>query len=460
MLTTYDKYVADHRVFEAGLNGVQPDWLRELRQRGLAAFETVKFPTASRGNERWKYTNVRPIASGTFAYPFEVNGAAASDAVKQVAPWDERWDRLVFVDGHFSDGQSRVHPSSDGVRVERLGEAAAADNESAREHLGRYAGVDDDGFTAVNTAFLHDGAFVHVPDETEHESAIHLVFVSTGRTEPTATYPRTLILVGRHSRLTVVESYVGLSQRSYFTDAVAEIVVDEGGSLDHYRYLSESPEGYHIGTTRVRLGRDSRFRSTSFARGAALARNDLQVVLDAPGASCDLNGLYLTSGRQHIDNHIDIDHAMPHTSSEQYFKGILADRSRAVFSGRVLVRPGAQKTYALQADKNLLLSEGARVNTKPSLEIFADDVQCFHGATVGAVPDEALFYMRSRGIDEETARDLLIHGFASEIIERVALEPLRDFLDKLFSRSVLEGHKSQRRPDAASGRAPVPTNHG
>ena len=238
--------------------------------------------------------------------------------------------------------------------------------------------------------------------------------------EPTATYPRTLILVGRHSKLTVVESYVGLSQRPYFTDSVAEIVVDEGGSLEHYRYLNESPEAYHIGTTRVRLGKDSQFRSTSFARGAALARNDLQVVLDAPGGSCDLNGLYLTSGRQHIDNHIDIDHAKPHTSSEQYFKGVLADRSQAVFSGRVLVRPDAQKTYARQRDKNLLLSKGARVNTKPSLEIFADDVQCFHGATAGAVADEALFYMRSRGIDEDTARALLVHGFASEIIERVS----------------------------------------
>ncbi len=441
-LTAYDKYIADHRAFEAGLNGEQPDWLRKLRQRGLDAFEAVKFPTATRGNERWKYTNVGPVASRAFAYPFEANGTAASAAITQVVPWDEQWDRLVFIDGHFSADRSSVQRSSDGVRVERLVDAAAADAGLVEEHLGSYTEVDEDGFTAVNTAFLHDGAFVHVRDDTEAEAVLHLVFVSTGRPEPTATYPRTLILVGRHSRLTVVESYVGLAQSPYFTDAVAEIVVEEGGSLEHYRYLNESPEAYHIGTTRVRLGRDSEFKSTSFARGAALARNDLQVVLDAPGGSCDLNGLYLTSGRQHIDNHIDIDHAKPHTSSEQYFKGILADSSRAVFSGRVLVRPDAQKTYARQSDKNLLLSEGARINTKPSLEIFADDVQCFHGATAGAVADEALFYMRSRGIDEETARALLIHGFASEIIERVKLESLRDYLDRLFSRSLQAGRIS------------------
>jgi Fe-S cluster assembly protein SufD len=195
----------------------------------------------------------------------------------------------------------------------------------------------------------------------------------------------------------------------------------------------ESPSAFHIGATRVTLERDSSYNFTSMARGARIARNDLSVLLDAPGSSCNLKGLYFTSGSQHIDNHIDIDHAKPHSSSDQYFKGILADRSRAVFSGRVLVRKDAQKTYARQSDKNLLLSEGARINTKPSLEIYADDVQCFHGATAGSVPQDALFYMRSRGLDDETARALLVYGFASEIIDRVRLEPLRRHLERMFS---------------------------
>ena len=227
-----------------------------------------------------------------------------------------------------------------------LADAISQDGGVVKEHLGRFATPDDDGFTAANTAFLRDGAFVRLPEDASPETPLHLIFLSTGRPEPTVSHPRTLVIAGPRSRLTLVESYVSLSQASYFTNAVVEMVVDDGAQIEHYRYLNESPNAFHIGSTRVRLGRDSGFSSLSFARGARLARNDLNVLLDGPGASCVLNGLYQTSGTQHIDNHIDIDHAKPHGSSDQYFKGILADRSRAVFSGRVLVRPDAQKTYA------------------------------------------------------------------------------------------------------------------
>ena len=218
------------------------------------------------------------------------------------------------------------------------------------------------------------------------------------------------------------------------------MVVDDGAEVEHYRYLSDADSAFHVGTTRVRVGRDASFRSTSFAKGSKIARNDLDVLLDGEGGSCLLSGLYATSGRQHVDNHINIDHAKPHATSDQYFKGVLVGQSRTAFSGRVLVRKGAQKTFAKQADKNLLLSKGARINTKPSLEIYADDVQCFHGATAGAVADDALFYMMSRGVDRETATALLVHGFAREIIDRVSLEPLRDFLGQsLFSASLAGG---------------------
>ena len=431
--TKYDRYRADFGVFRESMGKNGPAWVGGVRQNGIEHFNRLGFPTHVQGNERWKYTNVGPIASSTFEYPFEASvDSVSAELVKGLVPLDESWLRLVFVDGSFVPGLSTAK-TSNGLQIGNLADVMARDGRVMEEHLGRQALVEDDGFTAINTAFLRDGAFVHLPEGTSPESALHLVYLTTDRPEPIVTYPRTLILAGPNSRLTVVESYVSPSEGPYFTDAVSEIAVGEGAQVEHYRYLKESPEAFHIGTTRVRLDRDSTFSSTSFATGARLARNDLNVLLDGPGSSCFLNGLYVTSGTAHLDNHINVDHAKPHCTSDQYFKGILAGRSRAVFSGRVLVREDAQKTYAKQSDKNLILSKGARINTKPSLEIFADDVQAFHGATAGAMADDALFYMRSRGMDEETARALLIHGFASEIIDRVRLEPLREHLDAIFA---------------------------
>ena len=431
---SYDRYRSDHRAFESSLAADGPAWLHAIRQRGLESFNRLGFPTATRGNERWKYTNVTPLANVVFEYPFDVdaNGISALD-IKELAPWDETWTRLVFIDGSFSPTLSTGHLSANGLIAANLVDSISEESELVEKYLGRMASAEDDGFAAINTAHLRDGAFVHVPDGSSPDSPLHLVFLTTDRPKATVSYPRSLITVGRHSRLTVVESYVSLSHGPYLTDTVVEIVAGEGAEIDHFRYLMESPDAFHIGTTRVNLGPDSTFKSTSFARGARLARNDISVLLDAPGSSCYLKGLYFTSGTQHIDNHITIDHARPHTTSDLFFKGILNDKSRAVFSGGVLVRKDAQKTNARQADKNLILSEGARVNTKPSLEIFADDVQCTHGATAGAVAEEALFYMRSRGLDEETARTLLVSGFASEIIDGVHLQPLQDTMNRLFS---------------------------
>ena len=431
---SYDQYERDQATFQNGLPPDEPAWLRDLRGRGREAFSTLGFPTGTRGNERWKYTNVGPIARAVFEYASDANGSDVSESlIRDIAPWHEDWTRLVFIDGTFSAALSSQQTGGKEIHVTNLADAASGNGVALEEHLGRYADVAEDGFTALNTAFMQDGAFVNVPDDCSPEAPLHLLFVSTGREKPAVSHPRSLIVLGRNSRLTVLESYVGLPGARYFTNAVAEIVCKEGSEIEHHRYLMESSLAFHIGVTRVTLERDSSYLSTSMARGARIARNDLSVLLDAPGSSCNLKGLYFTSGSQHIDNHIDIDHAKPHSSSDQFFKGILAGNSRAVFSGRVLVRKDAQKTYARQSDKNLLLSEGARINTKPSLEIFADDVQCFHGATAGAVAEEALFYMKSRGLDEETARRLLIAGFAGEIIDTIRLEPLREHMERMFS---------------------------
>ena len=428
-LSPLDTYRTDFLDLEGSAPGGS-GWLADLRSRGLEAFADNGFPTASRGNEKWKYTSVVPISRAVLGYAFEP-GLAGAGEIRAAAPWDEDEARLVFVDGHYSEELSNPL-SAPGLRLDRL--SAASSNGAAAPHsLGSLASPGDDAFVALNTAFLRDGVAVEAQADAEATTAMHLVYVSTDREKPSASHPRTLVVAGRNSRLTVLESYVGLGDGSYLTNAVTEIVAEEGSSVEHYRYMAESANAFHVGSSYARLERDSSFRSTSFARGARIARNGLSVVLEAPGASCVLKGLYYTTGSEHIDNHIDVDHAGPGASSDQYFKGILDGSSKAVFSGRVLVRPDAQKTFARQADKNVVLSDRARINTKPSLEIYADDVQCFHGATAGAVADDAIFYMRSRGVDEKTARALFVHGFASEIVDAIELPSLRGHLDRMLS---------------------------
>ena len=427
---SYERYLADFETAAHGAGG--PEWLGGLRRQAIESFGRVGFPTQTRGNEQWRYTNVGPLARATFSYSLDVDsGSMPLERVKELAPWDDDWTTLVFVDGRYAPGLSR----GEGVTARSIAGSVASDGAVVGEHLGRYASIQD-GFIAVNTAFTYDGAVVEVPDDAEIDRPVHLVFVSSGASPDRVSYPRVLVLAGRNSQLTLVDSYVGPPDGRYFTNAVVEIAASEDAEVEHYRYIGESPKAFHIGATRTRLDAGASYSCTCVATGARIARNDLNVLMDAPGASCVLRGLYATSGSQHIDNHIDIDHAKPSCTSDQYFKGILDGRSKAVFSGRVLVRKDAQKTVAHQSDKNLILSEGARINTKPSLEIYADDIQATHGATAGAVADDALFYMRSRGIDEDTARRLLVSGFAAEILDTIPLDALRDHAGLVFADQV------------------------
>lgn len=428
-VAVYDRYLSDFRALEKSAADQSPEWVRELRSKALDRFREIGLPTARQGNEPWKYTNIARIAGTDFTYAAAREGPRPAD-LRKLAPWDDAWTSLVFVNGRYSTALSSQNPDHNGARVMSLAEALRADGSLAQQHLARHAALEEDGFTALNTAFLHDGAFVHVPAGRSLPAPLHLVFVSADGAEPAVSYPRTLIVADSHSKLTVIESYVGPSGFGYLSDAVTEIVVGEGAQVDHYRLLLDSKDAFHVGISRVYLGRDSTFASTSFAAGAALGRIDFRVLLDAPGASCSLRGLYVTSGTQHIDNYIYIDHAQPHTTSRLYYKGILDDRSRAVFGGTVLVRPGAIKTDAYQEDKNLLLSAEAEVDSKPSLEIYADDVKCGHGATAGAPSDDIVFYMKSRGLDPETAARFLIKGFASQILDTIRVSPLRRQLER------------------------------
>ena len=433
----YPKYLSDFQELTQASAASSQAWVRQLREQAWSQFDQVGFPTARRGNERWKYTNVAPIARATFGFPLSLDPDTAIGAsdLPAIALWRDDWTNLVFVDGRYSPALS-TSATDNGVRVANLGGASAEDGKLVEKHLGQLASVDGDGFTALNTAFLQDGALVHTPAGHSASQVVHLIYVTTGREQTPVTHPRTLVVAGANSNLALVESYYSHTEDRHFTNAVTEVVVEDGAQVDHYRLLLENVQSFHVGASRVYQGRDSTFNSVCFAKGAALGRNDFQVLLDAPGASCSLHGLYLTTGTQHMDNFINIDHTKPYGTSQLNYKGILDERSRAIFGGTVVVRKDAQKTDAHQTDKNLLLSDDAEVDSKPSLLIYADDVKCGHGATAGHIDHDTLFYMRSRGLDPETARRILIHAFASEIIDTVRVEPLRDYLDELFQEAI------------------------
>ncbi|MEE9284144.1 MAG: Fe-S cluster assembly protein SufD [Dehalococcoidia bacterium] len=430
--THQDQYLAQFEAFEAGLSLNGTGWLGPVRKAALGRFRDLGFPTARRGNEAWKYTSVAPIAREpfTFASDGSTRGIPWSD-VQRLAPRGQGWTRLVFIDGRYDPALSSPPPAN-GLRVVNLAQAAADDRGLVERHLTRYAPFGQDAFTALNTAFLHDGAFVSLAPAQSADTTVHLIFVASGQ-QRTISHPRTLIVAGEGSRVTVVESYVSLADAAHFTNAVTEIVLEAGAALDHYRLSLESTAAYHVGITRVRVDRDASLTSTAIAWGSALVRNDLGVTLDGPGASCQLNGLYVTTDSQHVDNQTFIDHASHHTTSRQYYKGVLDGKSRAVFSGRVRVRPDAQQTDARQANRNLVLSDGAEIDTKPSLEILADDVKCSHGATAGRLDEDALFYLLSRGLDSETARGVLVRAFAREIIDTIRLKAVGAFVTRLFS---------------------------
>ncbi len=427
------QYLADYRDLVGRLSPNGATWLTSLRERAWNQFASLGFPTARRGNEPWKYTNVRPIDRVAFQSGFHAGPAdVATEEVQETAPHDDSWHTLAFVDARRSQTLSSNRNSD--LTLANLPDAAVARRSIVEPHLGKYAEVDGDAFAALNTAFMNHGAVVHVPEGVSVQRPVHLLFAASNADADRVTHPRSLVVLGDNSRLTLVETYASLGSERAFTNAVVEIVLGEGAQLDHYRILAENEKTFHIGITRVYQPSDSTFNSLSFAAGPDVGRNDLHVLLDGEGAACTLNGLYMTANRQHLDNHISTTHAKPHGTSNQFYKGILAGRSRAVFSGKVVVQRDAQKSYAQQKDLNLVLSKGAEIDTMPSLEIYADDVQCFHGATAGHVDESALFYMESRGIDRDTATAMLIHGFASEIVEKIQPQSLRQYVERTATR--------------------------
>ncbi len=423
-----ENYSAACRAFTKTRAGLDQPWLTALRERAAESFQGLSFPTTR--DEEWKYTNVAPLLEKQFRQLFDLDlSGVQAKRLESVTFPEARESRLVFVNGIYAAELSNTSGLPDGVQVANLSQFASGSDQFPEAALGSLADHENDTFTALNTALIGDGAVVRIPRGRAIEQPIHLLFL-TAATEQIVAYPRVLIVAEEGSMATVVESYASLQNESCFNNAVTEVIVNPGASLDHYRLQQESERAFHIGTTRVRQEQGSRYRSLAISLGAEISRHTLNVEHRAEQIETIIDGLYIVTGSQHVDNHTSIDHAHPHCQSSQLYKGILDGRARAVFNGKVFVREGALLTDARQLNKNLLLSGTATVDTKPQLEILADDVKCSHGATVGQLEEEEIFYLASRGISSERARALLTFGFAGELIERIGIRSVREGLDR------------------------------
>jgi Fe-S cluster assembly protein SufD len=423
------RYLAEFERFEAHRPSAEPAFARALRRRAIERFAATGLPTAQQ--EEWRQTSVAPIAKQTFLAP---EGDPEGVTESQIAPFTfAAAAQLVFIDGRLSRRLSSTAGLPAGVVAGSLAEALADRSDSAEAHLGRHAKLDHP-FVALNSAFFEDGAYLELPRGAEVDGTVHLLFISSSADgKATRSFPRNLVIAGESSRLRLVETYVGTG--AYLCCPVTELVCGPSAVVDHYKVQRESREAFHIATFQLHGDRSCTPSSHSISLGGSLVRNDVNAVLDGEGIDCILNGLYLVEERQHVDNHMRVEHAKPHCSSHELYKGILDGRARAVFSGLIHVHPGAQKTDAKQSNRNLLLSRDAIANSNPQLEIYADDVKCTHGSTVGQLDDDAVFYLRSRGIGEEAARSLLTYAFASDIVERIKVEPVRKDLEEfLFAR--------------------------
>ena len=410
----------------------EPSWLRQLREVSFGKFEQSGFPVVQQ--EEWKYTNVVAIAKTKFAPVLARNGARPdSDWLTSFAYEETRNSRAVFLNGIFQPDLSSLTALPEEVVAMELGEALLSPQhgESVRKQLENGIQPDESGFTTLNTALFSSGLFLKIPRGLRVETPIHLLFIGqTGLngTQPAA-FPRVLIAGEENSSATIIESYASPHDDVYLTNAIVDLRLGSGARFEHYKVQRESPNAYHVATTTADLAQNATYDATAINFGATLSRHNIHVRMDQEGAECSVDGLYMIDGNQHTDTHSIIDHRQPRCRSRQLYKGILDGKSRAVFNGKVFVRHGAQQTDACQTNKNLLLSNEARVDTKPQLEIFADDVKCTHGAAIGQLEEDEVFYLESRGIRPELARNLLTYGFAEEVIEKIKIDSVKRELD-------------------------------
>ena len=404
----------------------EPQWLAPMRRTAMASFSALGFPT--RALEDWHYTSLASIAE----VPFTVTSGASSTTVADLAPFmiNADWPTVVLLNGSWSPSLSSLDSLPAGVQVMELAQALREAPALVQKYLGKVA-IGEHALTALNTGLMRDGVVIVVPKDVASDIPIHILHVTDSSGAASAKFPRTLIVAERCAKATVLESFIGLADVAYFTNHVAEVVVGENATITHTRIQRESDRATHVSTTEVHQARDSHYVNFSMAMGATLSRTNVYTVLDGENCGATLNGLYLGKGTQHTDHQTRIEHAQPNCFSRELYKGVLDDASHAVFNGKVYVHPIAQKTDGKQSNHTLLLSPNARIDTKPQLEIFADDVKCTHGATVGRMDEAGLFYMKSRGVPADTARKLLTYAFAADVLETIENETVKHALEQL-----------------------------
>jgi Fe-S cluster assembly protein SufD len=408
-------------------------WLRNLRESAFARFCEVGFPTTH--DEDWRFTNVAAIAKTRFELARDAKLSRGELEQFGVAGLG---CQLVFVNGRFSRELSSMGKLQAGVSVTGLAEEISSNSSELQSHLGRHLNIQRDAFAALNTAFAEDGAYVHVRRGVVTKEPIYLLFVSTAADKPLMTHPRNLIVVENEAEATIVEDYVSIGETPALSNIATELFAGENAMVSHYMIEREHRQAFNISTLRIQQGRSANVSTHSVLLGGGLVRNNVHPVLSGEGGECLINGLFIGNGRQHLDNYMLVEHASPHCASRQFYNGILDDHAHGVFHGRIIVHKDAQKTDAKQTNRNLLLSDDSRIDTKPQLEIYADDVKCTHGATIGQIEENALFYLRSRGIDEISARKLLLLAFANECLDRMAPSVARDHVEKLIHAHLLQ----------------------
>ncbi len=430
-----ESYLENFSEFERLAASHDLPWLRKLRRDAFARFCEVGFPTTR--DEDWRFTNVSAIAQTPFR---RARNGRAQLSPQQLEPYGIAGSagQLVFVNGQFARDLSLLGKLPNGVKVSSLAEEISSNPGAIEAHLGHYVDVRRDAFCALNTAFVEDGAYVNIRPGTLVEEPLCFLFVSTGEDAPSMSHPRNLIVTEEDSQATFVEDYVSLDGGGVFSNTVTELVAGDHAVLSHYMIEREHKQAFNISTLRIQQGRSTNVVSHSVLLGGSLVRNNVHAVLAGEGGECLINGLFIGNGEQHLDNYMLVEHASPRCSSRQFYNGILDGYAHGVFHGRIIVHKDAQKTDAKQTNRNLLLSDDTQIDTKPQLEIYADDVKCTHGATIGQIEGDALFYLRSRGIDEVFARKLLLFAFASECLDRMNQGPVREHLERLINRCLLQ----------------------
>ena len=424
-----DQLLAAFRTNEERMNGASKSPIHQIRRSALKQFDLLGFPTIR--HEEWKYSNVNGLLKESFSLDETATLTVDDLASLEIPNLDG--NILYFVNGRYHAELSRIVSPADQVQITSFAEVLKTDPDFIGSHFAHYADYQENAFTALNTALATDGIVIRVPANTIVEQPIILRFINDARAKNIASQPRNLITVGKNSEVMMAESYRTLGEQASFVNVVTEIVLDRDARMQYYKVQNETEKTYHIGTTQVNQTDNSHFYSATVTVNGNFIRNNLNIVLNGQYAEAFMYGLYMPNGRQHIDNHTLVDHAMPNSYSSELYKGILDDNSTGVFNGKIFVRPDAQKTNAYQSCKNVVLSPGASMNTKPQLEIFADDVKCSHGTTTGKLNDEALFYMRSRGIPKDEARTLLLYAFSQDVLSQIKIQPIREYLEQVVT---------------------------